>query len=368
MHACYTARCLRNTNEVPIHHRHYFILKIIGIDTMKKTLLSLATLSVFATIGGAAQAQSIVTIYGIVDLGVAYKDAGAGKVTSLDSGLSKTSRLGFKGTETINSGLKANFGLEMGLKVDTGANDIALFARGAWVGLSGDDFGSVNLGRHKSLTYIYGAAIDPFADGLLGKTDLMFKINGVRDNSVTYISNNVNGFVGAAQYGFGEKVDNLRANRVASMAGTYMNGPLLASIVWDQVKDNNGNTAVGGSKLLAGAAYDFGIFKGHAMLEEITGPIGLINRGKTKEQLYMIGASVKDGKNTFIASYTSSQVKTSANANSSRIALGYTYDLSKRTALYTSIAHVQNDKAVKTLADVNGATAKLLNAGIRHSF
>jgi predicted porin len=55
-------------------------------------------------------------------------------------------------------------------------------------------------------------------------------------------------------------------------------------------------------------------------------------------------------------------------ANSNRIAIGYMYDLSKRTNLYASMARVENEKNVKTLADVNGATATLFNFGIRHRF
>jgi predicted porin len=332
---------------------------------MKKSILALALLGAFS---GAAMAQSSVTVYGIVDAGVAYKDAGAGKVTSLDSGLNSTSRLGFKGTEALSGGLKANFNLEMGLKADTGANDAALFARGAWVGLSGEDFGQVNLGRHKALTYIYGAAIDPFMDGLLGKTDLMFKINNVRDNSVTYISNSMSGFSVAGQYGFGEKTGNATANRVTSVAASYVNGPINANIVWDDMKDANGNRAVAGGKMLAGVSYDFGGFKLHGMYEENKGSVSLTNLAETKEQLYVIGATVKDGNNTFMASYTDSKVKTSANADSNRFALGYTYDMSKRTNLYASVARVSNEKAVKTLADVNGATARLFNVGIRHKF
>ncbi|MBC3809362.1 porin [Undibacterium seohonense] len=336
---------------------------------MKKSILALAALSAFS---GAAMAQSSVTVYGIVDVGAAYKNAGAGTLTSLDSGLNSTSRLGFKGTETLSGGLKANFNLEMGLKADTGANDAAIFARGAWVGLSGEDFGSVNLGRHKSLTYIYGAQIDPFMDGLLGKTDLMFKLNTVRDNSITYTSNSFSGFSVAGQYGFGEKTGDATANRVTSVAASYINGPLNANIVWDQMKDTNGNLAVGGEKLLAGVSYDlgkdfFGV-KLNAMYEEIKGSTSLTVLKETKEQLYMVGGSIKDGANTFIVSYTDSNVKTSTNANSSRIALGYTYDLSKRTNLYASLARVENEKSVKTLADLNGATARLFNFGIRHKF
>jgi len=336
---------------------------------MKKSILALALLGAFSS---AAMAQSSVTIYGVVDVGVAYKDAGAGKLTSLDSGLNSTSRLGFRGTEALSGGLKANFNLEMGLKADTGANDAALFARGAWVGLSGEDFGSVNFGRHKSLTYIYGAQIDPFMDGLLGKTDLMFKINSVRDNSITYTSKSFSGFSVAAQYGFGEKAGNATANRVTSVAASYINGPLNANIVWDQLKDTNGNLAIGGEKLLAGASYDLGKnfygIKLNAMYEEIKGSTSLTNLKETKEQLYMVGGSIKEGANTFILSYTDSNVKTSVSANSSRIALGYTYDLSKRTNLYASVANVKNEKAVKTLADLNGATARLFNVGVRHKF
>lgn len=335
---------------------------------MKKTLLAIA---IMASFSGTALAQSSVVIYGQIDLGVAYKDAGKGKVTSLDSGLNGTSRLGFKGTESLGGGLNANFNLEMGLKADTGASDSALFARGAWVGLSSKEFGAVNFGRHKALTYIYGKPLEPFNDGLLGKTDLMFKINNVRDNSVTYISNNVQGFSAAAQYGFGEIAGNATAKRVLSAAVTYDNGPILASIVWDQVKDANGNLAPSGEKLMAGATYNFGTkpssLKAHVMINEVKGTVAP-SLALIKEQLTMVGISSKEGANTFIASFTRSKIKTASDSNSNRIALGYVYDLSKRTNLYTSIARVQNDKKVKTLADADGATARLFNVGIHHNF
>lgn len=339
---------------------------------MNKIVFTFAVLPLLCLSSASAMAQSTVTIYGIVDAGVSYKDAGAGKVWGLDSGMNSDSRLGFKGSENLDGGMKANFNLEMGFKLDSGVADSTLFARTAWVGLASEDFGSVELGRHKSLTYIYGSQIDPFMDGLLGKTHLMFKINNRRDNSVTYISNNVNGFSAAAQYGFGEKVGTMAANRVASVAGAYANGPLLANIVWDQVKDANGNKAVGGQIILAGVSYDLGRdfygIKLNAMYEEITGSTSLLNLAETKEQLYVLGGTIKDGASTYIASYTSSKMKTRGDANSNRVAFGYTYDLSKRTNLYTSVARVQNDKTVKTLADVNGATARLFNVGIRHKF
>lgn len=333
---------------------------------MKKSLLSLAVLGTLLA-SGSAMAQSSVTVYGVVDVGVAYKNAGAGTVTSLDSGLNSTSRLGFKGTETLADGLKVNFGLEMGIKADTGANDANLFARGAWVGFTGD-LGEVNFGRHKSLTYIYGAKLDPFSDGLLGKTDTMYKINGVRDNSITYMSKSNAGFSFAAQYGFGEVAGNTTANRVTSLAGNYANGNLLASVVWDSVKDANGNKAIAGEKVLAGVVYDFGMFKAHALYQTVKGSTSLTNLTETKENFWTLAATTKSGPNTFMISYTDDKNKTKANADATRIALGYTYDLSKRTNLYASLANVKNDSTVKVMADKAGATAKLFNFGIRHKF
>lgn len=340
---------------------------------MKNSTLALAVMTTLFASTTSVFAQSTVSVYGIVDVGVAYKNAGAGTVTSLDSGLNSTSRFGFKGSEDLGGGLKANFNFEAGIKSDTGANDAALFARGAWVGLSSTDLGSLNLGRHKSLTYIYGAAIDPFMDGLLGKTDLIFKINQVRDNSITYTSNKFGGgFTFAAQYGFGEKAGNASANRVSSFAFAYADGPLMANIVFDQAKDVNGNTAVGGERTLAGLAYDLGKdfygVKLHGMFQEIKGTTSLTVLKETKEAQWMLGASIKDGANTWILSYTDSNLKTSTNANSNRLAFAYTYDLSKRTNLYASMARVENEKSAKTMADVAGATARLFNVGIRHKF
>ena len=120
---------------------------------MKKTLLALAVLG--ASAGVASAQQSNVTVYGIVDAGVQYKNDGnpAGKTLSLESGQQNGSRLGFKGTEDLGGGLSAIFTLENGFNVDTGTlgqstpTTQRLFGRQAWVGLSSNSFGSVKLGR-----------------------------------------------------------------------------------------------------------------------------------------------------------------------------------------------------------------------------
>ena len=73
---------------------------------MKKSLLALAVLT---AVTGAAYAQSSVTLYGKVDLGLVL-DSGnsAGKSVRIASGVTGGSRIGFKGVETALAALSAN--------------------------------------------------------------------------------------------------------------------------------------------------------------------------------------------------------------------------------------------------------------------
>ncbi len=122
---------------------------------MKKSLLALAVLGAFA---GAAQAQSSVTIYGIVDTGITYTSkvatgTGTGSKFAVNSGNIQGSRIGFKGVEDLGGGLSAVFQLETGFTNDNGGlqgsdavTSSNLFRRKSVVGLSGG-FGTVLLGR-----------------------------------------------------------------------------------------------------------------------------------------------------------------------------------------------------------------------------
>ena len=96
---------------------------------MKKSLLALAVLGAFA---GAASAQSSVTLYGLIDMGVARINEGTSNgvlngapakpgVNTVQQGAS--SRLGFRGVEDLGGGLKAGFWLEGAVANDTGAGN-----------------------------------------------------------------------------------------------------------------------------------------------------------------------------------------------------------------------------------------------------
>jgi len=90
---------------------------------MKKSLLALAAFGAFA---GAAQAQSSVTVYGLLDMGyvgTSTVQRGSGlngttanatpslsqQTSGISGGGQSTSRLGFRGTEDLGGGMNAFF-------------------------------------------------------------------------------------------------------------------------------------------------------------------------------------------------------------------------------------------------------------------
>jgi predicted porin len=71
---------------------------------------------------------------------------------------------------------------------------------------------------------------------------------------------------------------------------------------------------------------------------------------------------------TIKISYIRLSDKLKSNADANQIAVGYTHDLSKRTALYTSYSRLANDSAASYKAASAGMSDKLFDFGIRHKF
>jgi predicted porin len=120
---------------------------------MKKTLVALAALSAIA---GAAQAQSTVTLYGLLDQNVVryHQNTTTGAIdkTAFVDGGFNGSRFGLKGSEDLGGGLSAIFNFEAGVNSDSGTSTqgSTLFGRRSIVGLSGATWGTVGIGRNSS--------------------------------------------------------------------------------------------------------------------------------------------------------------------------------------------------------------------------
>lgn len=331
---------------------------------MKKTLLKTSIALAAATVATVASAQSSVTIYGLLDAGVVSESNGnpVGNSLRLDSGNQNGSRLGFKGTEDLGGGLSANFVLETGLLLDTGGFDQGnlAFGRQAYVGLNAG-WGSMRLGRQKTVSYDVLEALDPFKIGLAGDASRMFSLSGKRvNNSVAYLTPNLSGFNGELLYGFGEVVGNTQASRQWGLAGTYSNGPLYLGLSYTNQNDATASDAA--KVTLMGGTYDFNVAKLH-MAYAINKGTGTLD---TRD--FMIGATIPFDQSNVLISYIRKNDKFLDNANANEIALGYTYALSKRTNVYTSYSRISNDANAKYNAAVAGANDRLINLGLRHLF
>lgn len=192
---------------------------------MQKTLIALALLAA----ANAASAQSSVTVYGKIDLGLVIDSgASAGKSVRLSSGVTGGSRLGFKGSEDLGGGYKAAFQLETGYCADsaagapnfcTGSNQF--MGRQAHGDLSGA-FGTLSGGRQYSLGYLNLTTIDPFGTGYAGQVNNIVDAAGVRlNNSVHYTTPTVAGLTASGEVALGETTGNWKAGRVFGASVHY---------------------------------------------------------------------------------------------------------------------------------------------------
>lgn len=327
---------------------------------MKKTLLALAAL---AALADTACAQTSVTLFGLVDIGIARETGGpAGSAFKLDgSGMHSGNRVGFRGTEDLGGGLSAFFVLENGFNSDTGAmaQGGLLFGRQALVGLRGG-FGAVTAGRQYSPHWAAVDSLDPL-DGISGGSFNLLRRTVRTDNTVMYATPAMGGFSGQLAYGFGEVAGDSSANRIVGASGTYAGGPLVVKLAHHNAKnatatDSSRNSFLGGS-------YNFGPVKAFAGYQTEKG-VGAVNASSV-----LLGAQVPVGAGTLMASYIRKNDKSAANNDARMVGLAYTYALSRRTNLYTSVLHISNENTLvyRTKAG-DGTGNKEFNVGIRHKF
>src|SRR5215510_6380715 len=104
-------------------------------------------IAVMTLLAGAAQAQSSVTMYGVVDLAVRRSNhqgpAGDDSLTSMMSGGVTPSRLGWNIAEDLGGGLRALANFEHRFQADSGIVDPpgTVFWQQSWVGIDTGSFG-----------------------------------------------------------------------------------------------------------------------------------------------------------------------------------------------------------------------------------
>ena len=240
-------------------------------QTIEKALLAAAALLA----AGTAQAQSSVTLYGLVDHAVnnykAGSNAGGQSVWKLNDGVVNGlngSRWGVRVNEDLGGGLKAIAVLESGLSADTGAlgQGGLAFGRQVFVGLSSASMGEVRLGRQYILSDSTMGMTNPFGNAAVNNPgtastnagrNLPFWLNAPRANNVIqYQTPKLGGFSAAAQLAPGEGT----ADRFHGVKLGYGTGPFNAAVAYEW----NESRATGdkaNTSLTVGANYNFGVLK-----------------------------------------------------------------------------------------------------------
>ena len=376
---------------------------------LTKTLLVGAIL---AGMGGVAAAETSVTLYGLIDLGVTYQsgkvgrtDANRGQYGSssqsrfgMNSGVQNGSRFGLRGVEDLGDGLQAVFVLENGFNANNGTRGQGdrLFGRQATIGLRHAEWGQLDLGRQTNIASKYFSAIDPFATEFMtaGMGTAFSAANNVRyDNMVMFQTASYSGFQGGIGYSFstddveGPTGFKTKENNRAITAGIrYVEGPLNVAFSYDrqQRKPNQPRP----QQFIIGASYDFevvklaaaygrsedGTFAGQGFelmggRQHAGGPakgIGYTADRFTWDGLrinsYMVGVSAPVGASS---SVFGSWQRADPNKNLYAMdvySLGYTYDLSKRTNLYAFGSYADGAAFIK------GDKMTTVGVGLRHRF
>ena len=216
---------------------------------MKNYQFALAAIACFA---GTAQAQSSVTLYGVVTDGLNWtSNAGGHSLYNASSGVIQASRWGFRGTEALGDQMKAVFVLENGFDPNSGSlsqknrgsTQGLEFGRQAYVGLS-TRYGTVYLGRQYDSVVDFVGPLEAGTQwggyisahpGDLDNMNNTYRVN----NAVKFTSVNYSGFTFGGVYSLGGNAGDFSRNQVWSLGAGYTNGPLNLGVGYLNVRNPN---------------------------------------------------------------------------------------------------------------------------------
>ena len=357
-------------------------------------------------LAGPAMAQSSVTIYGTVDAFGQVLD-GAARQGRLQSGGLSGSRLGFRGSEDMGGGLRAFFVLESGLNLDDGSigQGGTFYGRQALVGLA-TPYGQISLGRQYSSLYTATSDFSIFSNSAAGPSTALIggfgggyePVRGASNtatppaagatgnsgparvnNSLRYESPAWRGFSASVLYGAGEVASAAQDARLFDLGLRYTvaDFDVLLSYVDDKAIGTTAAQLTNASTVTLAATYSWRPVRFAAGYLEFNDKRGANQDGHG----YWIGADYRIGQHLLKAQYVENKPKFGTDNKSMAFGVGWTYALSKRTALYTSLTRFENDAQAGSgglgrfnsaipagVTSVGDNNLTELALGMRHSF
>ena len=381
---------------------------------MKLSKLFAATTLAFG-VASVAQAQSSVTLYGLVDVGVGYSSISAPNESSRSnlgatSGVSRPTVFGIRGIETLGDGNAVVFNLASQFSMGNGTiSGESFFGQQATLGVRNDRYGQVDLGRQTNIASKLFQTIDPFSTfyGQAGMGASFGTTNNLRySNMLMYQTSSWNGLSAGVGYSFNTGLSGAYANngvvtgstnnygtmnnpRALTLGVNYVNGPLQIAATYDQVMPatNVGpNTNSTPKAWVLGAAYDFRVVKaslayGQTRSGAISGTLpsavsginsnwaqgGVLYQDGYGANSYLLGLSAPVGGAGKVMASVQLATPTGAadvvaNGTQSVYSLGYEYSFSKRTTAYAYASYANN------YLMLDGAKSTAVGVGMRHAF
>ncbi|MBU9597990.1 porin [Burkholderia multivorans] len=343
-----------------------------------------------------ARAQSSVTLYGLVDAGVAYVSNVGGKTDwQATNSVMQANRLGFRGVEDLGGGTSAIFVLENGYSTTTGAlgQGGKLFGRQAYVGLKDQrwgtltfgnqyDFMGLTLGMYETSTWLLGQFSDhPFAND---------RANAQRvPNSVQYMTPVWNGFQFGAQYGFSNLPGDINGDgRSYSYSASYTAGAWSVAAAYTEVAGSSslldvssiygqptGQTVLGGSYLRTYGIATSYRFEKAFVYAMYTQSLYAGERGKGVANAVFRNGQI--GMNySFTPAFTAGAGYTLTTLGSTKfhqVSATLDYALSKRTDVYAMVLaeHMQGSDVRASIIGIGTSSSPnqvVGDVGIRHRF
>jgi predicted porin len=348
--------------------------------------------------GGAVQAQSL-TLFGLYDAALEHVTdvgpgrAGLNRMPSLTG--SFPSRIGLRGAEELGGGLRANFIIEEGFTPDMGtiSQGGRAWGRQAWVGLSGP-WGAVSLGRQYTMLYWSILDADVLGPSLYGSGSLDAYVPNARADNVFVYKGSFGGVTLGASFSLGrdavsggspaatgcpgESADS-KACREWSTLIKYDNPAWGAALAVDEIRGGPGAFAGLTSSALADRRVSA---NGYAQLGRVKATLGLIRRNNgasvsvPRSDLWYAGASMPLAAGWALEAEVFS-LAFKGSADKAVLGAGrVTYNLSRRTALYTTFGRIANrgGLALSVSAGAGGSNPNVgagqhaLALGVRHGF
>ncbi|WP_434666826.1 porin [Paraburkholderia sp. A3BS-1L] len=317
-----------------------------------------------------ADAQSSVTLFGVLDGGLLYTSKtlnsttgqNAGKQFGVFDGESYYSQFGLVGTEDLGGGYKAKFRLVSAFSMADGGLAHCngnLFGCEAWVSMEGPP-GELKLGLQFSPFFNAVYDTDPrslslFGSGALPLVDNVLGTSIFNANAVSYTSPVLAGLQGSVMYAFGGEAGNFQAGRQYAARLKYQLGGLSVNVAF--YDGNSGGTVqtpipttVQFEGRLLGVGYQFG---------SLTAKVSFVNykvAGSFNNNVYGGGLAwyVLPALDINGGVWVTSDRNRTTN-HSILAALGTDYSLSKATKLYAQVGVVNNHGAMDTGLSLSGA-------------